>query len=151
MKTWIGFLLPDDEYKEKKILIFLAEGAVLLFLSLVVMTLISRFMTLDAETVLLISMGTFVLYVGIRYITSGIEYTDVATENAYKKERKIILFRTFTFAFIFLISYIFIVEIPATIAEWFEITGLLTTAVLFMFVSSYVSLKRSYHKNKELI
>ncbi|MBM7580973.1 DUF3278 domain-containing protein [Jeotgalibacillus terrae] len=151
MKTWIGFLLPDDEYKEKKILTFLAEGAVLLFLSLIVMTFINRYLTLDAETVLLISMGVFVLYVGARYIISGIEYTVVATEKAYEKERKVILVRMFTFAFIFLVSYMFIIEIPTTISEWFEVIGLLTTAVLFMFVSSFISLKRSYHKNKELV
>ena len=35
MKTWIHFLLPDDEYKEKKIMAFLAEGAIILLLSLI--------------------------------------------------------------------------------------------------------------------
>ncbi|CAI9395359.1 hypothetical protein ACTQ5K_01435 [Niallia sp. Sow4_A1] len=27
MKSWISFLLPDDEYREEKILYYLSEGS----------------------------------------------------------------------------------------------------------------------------
>ncbi|WP_404406223.1 hypothetical protein [Jeotgalibacillus malaysiensis] len=151
MKTWIHFLLPDDEYKEKKIMAFLAEGAIILLLSLIGMTFLNQFLNLDAETVLLISIGVFVLYVSGRYITSGIEYTEVASKEAYRKERKLLLIRTFSFVTIFIAFYIPLVHFPNNTAEWFEIIGLLTTAGLFMFLSSYISLKRSYRKNKELL
>ncbi|MDZ5710767.1 DUF3278 domain-containing protein [Jeotgalibacillus haloalkalitolerans] len=151
MKTWISILLPDDEYKEKKIMAFLAEGSIILLITLIGMTFLNQFLNIDAETVLLISIGVFVLYVSGRYITSGIEYTDVASDKAYKKERKLILIRTFSFTTIFIVLYIPLVHFPSSRGEWMEILGLLTTAALFMFLSSYISLKRSYRKNKELL
>ncbi|MGD7045706.1 DUF3278 domain-containing protein [Jeotgalibacillus proteolyticus] len=151
MKTWISLLLPNDEYKEKKILAFLAEGGVLLFISLIFMTFLNRYTNVDAEIVLLISMGVFVLYISGRYTLSGIEYTEVSTEKAYKKERNVILVKSFSFILIFVCLYFVFIQFPATWAEWAEISGFLLTVFLLMYVSSFISLKRSYKKNKELI
>lgn len=63
MKTWISFLLPEDEYKEKKILHFFAEGAILLFLALIVSLICSRFINFDTETILFLHIALFAVYV----------------------------------------------------------------------------------------
>ncbi|KIL53106.1 hypothetical protein [Jeotgalibacillus campisalis] len=151
MKTWVSLLLPNDEYKEKKILAFLAEGGSILFLALIFLTIIKRYTKFDAETVLLIAVGVFILYISGRYILSGIEYTEVATEKAYVKERYVILVKSLSFILIFCCMYFIFIQFPATWSDWAEILGFLLTVFLLMFLSSYISLKRSYKKNKELI
>lgn len=151
MKTWISFLLPDDEYKEKKMLYFIAEGAIILFLSLIVMMICNKFFNLDAETVLLAAIAIFLFYVTGRYIIAGIEYTDIATKHAYKKELRVICIRTIGFVIIFMALYLIFFNIPSSLNNWVEILGLLISVSVVSFLSSYISLKRSYKKNKELL
>ncbi|AUD15080.1 hypothetical protein CW734_17125 [Planococcus sp. MB-3u-03] len=64
---------------------FLSEGAIILFLSLLVTLISSRFINFDTETVLFLHVVLFVIYVLGRYIISGIEFTNIATEQEYKK------------------------------------------------------------------
>ncbi|MEL4027147.1 hypothetical protein NST89_00615 [Caldifermentibacillus hisashii] len=97
MKSWISFLLPNDEYKEKKMLYFFSEGAIILFLSLIVMIICNKYFNLDVETVLLAAIAIFLFYVSGRYIISGIEYADITTESAYRKELRVIFIRTIGF------------------------------------------------------
>ncbi|MET3728251.1 putative membrane protein YfcA [Fictibacillus halophilus] len=151
MKSWISFLLPDDEYKEKKMLYFLSEGAILLFLSLIVMLIGSKSVHLDAQTILLIAIGIFLFYVSGRYIVSGIEYTDISTERAYKKELKATIMKTIGFIVIFLTIYLLFIGVPTSLNKWVEIWGLLISVSVVKFLSTYISLKRSYQKNKELL
>ncbi|WP_404335385.1 hypothetical protein [Planococcus rifietoensis] len=109
MKSWISFLLPDDEYKEKKMLQFFSEGAILLFLSLIITLICSRFISMAIDTVLLLHIGLFLVYVYGRYIVSGIEFTDIATERAYQKELKAIVVKAIGFTaifFFFIFNYI---------------------------------------------
>ena len=94
MKSWISFLMPVDEYKEKRMLYFFAEGGILLFLSLVLMMIGNKYFSLDLEFILLSAIILFILYVFARYIVAGIEYTEVATEMAYKKELRVILVKS---------------------------------------------------------
>ncbi len=151
MKSWISFLLPDDEYKERKMLYFFSEGAILLFLSLFVMLIANKSLQLDSQTILLVAMGIFLFYVSGRYILSGIEYTDISTERAYKKELKATIMKTVGFIVIFLTSYLIIIGVPSSLDKWLEISGLLVSVCVVKFLSTYISLKRSYQKNKELI
>lgn len=85
MKTWLSIFLPTDEYKRQRILVFIAEGGALIALAQFLSLLIGPF---ESSLVPLISIGIFVFYVTIRYISSGIEYTEVATQKDYNKERK---------------------------------------------------------------
>ncbi|MBH0160505.1 DUF3278 domain-containing protein [Fictibacillus sp. 26RED30] len=151
MKSWISFLLPDDEYKERKMLYFFSEGAILLFLSLFVMLIANKSLHLDAQTILLVAMGIFLFYVSGRYILSGIEYTDISTERAYKKELKATIMKTVGFIAIFLTIYLLFIGVPTSLNKWIEISGLLVSVSVVKFLSSYISLKRSYLKNKELL
>ncbi|WP_226035236.1 DUF3278 domain-containing protein [Aquibacillus saliphilus] len=151
MKSWISFLLPNDEYKEKRMLYFFAEGGIILFLSLIIMIICNGFFNLDIETALLVSIGIFLFYVSGRYIISGIEYTDIATEHTYKKEIKHIFSRTCSFVVIFMLLYLMVDGVPSNKDEWITIIGLLLSVSLLWFFTSYLSLKRSYNKNKQLL
>ncbi|MBN3555728.1 DUF3278 domain-containing protein [Fictibacillus nanhaiensis] len=151
MKSWISFLLPDDEYKNIKMLYFFSEGAILLFLSLVVMLIGNKSFQFGTETILLVAIGIFLLYVSGRYIISGIEYTDISTERAYRKELKATIIKVIGFVVIFLTVYLLLMGAPTSLNQWFEIGGLLISVSIVKFLSTYVSLKRSYQKNKELL
>lgn len=151
MKSWMSFLLPDDEYKERKMLYFFSEGAILIFLSLFAMLIANKSLHLDAQTILLVAMGIFLFYVSGRYILSGIEYTDISTERAYKKELKATIMKTVGFIVIFLTIYLIIIGVPTSLNKWLEISGLLVSVSVVKFLSTYISLKRSYQKNKELM
>lgn len=150
MKTWISFLLPEDEYKEKKILHFFAEGAILLFLALIVSLICSRFINFDTETILFLHIALFAVYVLGRYVLSGIEFTAIATEREYKKERKVIVIKSAGFVVIFIFGYSFLSGFPSSLSEWLNILAVPLLAGMFLFFINYISLKRSYHKNKEL-
>lgn len=151
MKSWISFLLPDDEYKEKKMLYFLSEGAVLLFLSFVVMIFLRNWIVLDAASATLLYIAIFLFYVLGRYIVSGIEYTDITVEQEYKVERRTIVIKSAGFGAMFLLMYLIVSGIPSSLAGWFEIFMVALLAGFFLFLINFVSLKRSYKRNKELL
>lgn len=150
MKSWISILLPEDEYKERKMLQFLSEGGVILFLSLIAALVFGRFYALDAELVLLLQVAIFLFYVLGRYIVSGIEFTDVATDREYKKEMKVILVKSVGFTFMFILVTFLFNGLGST-SGWIEIIGGATLAGLFMFIINFVSLKRSFNRNKKLL
>ena len=108
MKTWIKIFLPDDEYKERQMLIFLAEAAVLQAVLILVLMMISQlFFPMSSKLMLVICLFSIILYVGIRYIFSGIEYTDISTEKEYKKNVKVLRVKSIGFFAISIIVGIF--------------------------------------------
>jgi len=151
MKSWISFLMPVDEYKEKRMLYFFAEGGILLFLSLVLMMIGNKYFSLDLEFILLSAIILFILYVFARYIVAGIEYTEVATEMAYKKELRVILVKSSTFLVGYTLLYLLFVGIPSSLSDWIDLIGVSLCTSIVMFLINYISLKRSYNKNKELL
>ncbi|WP_026907311.1 hypothetical protein [Paucisalibacillus globulus] len=151
MKSWLAFFIPSDEYKEKRMLYFLSEGAILLLLSLVVMVICNQFYPMNTGLALLIPIAIFLFYVMGRYILSGIEYTDIATETAYKKEIKRILNKIGGIVVIYALLYLLIVGFPANNTEWIDFIGLLLVVGVLWFFTSFISLKRSYKKNRELL
>ncbi|MDQ0233097.1 DUF3278 domain-containing protein [Metabacillus malikii] len=151
MKSWISFLLPNDEYKEKRILYFYSEGAIILLLTLIGMIILNNYFNLDADTSLLLSIAIFLFYVSIRYTMSGMEYTDIATERAYRKELRHIFVRTSSFAVIYILLYLVFTGVPNNQKEWIDIIAILVGVSLLWFFTSYISLKRSYKKNKDLL
>lgn len=150
MKSWISVLLPDDEYKEKKMMQFLSEGAVLLFISLIGTLVVSNFIVLDTETILFLHIALFAVYVLGRYIVSGIEFTDIVTEQEYRKERRVIIVKSAGFTAIFILLYSAINGFPADIWGWLNIGGVSVLAGVFMFLINFISLRRSYKKNRDL-
>lgn len=154
MKSWISLLLPEDEYKEKKLLYFLAEGAVILIVALLFIFISSRYISffqIDVEFAIFLAIALFITYVFLRYILSGIEYTDIATLSSYKKELKNIFIKTGIFASIFMVFYLISNGLSNKINGWLEIIGFGITTGFFWFLFSYISLRKSYSKNKELL
>ncbi|WP_366248297.1 hypothetical protein [Terribacillus aidingensis] len=152
-KTWVRFLLPDDEYKRRNMLVYFAEAAILQLVVMIVLLVISRFdpFPIDSVLVLLWMLFGTIAYIWIRYILSGMEFAEIMTEKAYRRERKVIVIKSTSFLLIMCAGisslYIFgMMSVPL-------IEGLMVTfiAALLLFLTNYVSLKRSYQKNKELI
>ncbi|MBC5635211.1 MULTISPECIES: DUF3278 domain-containing protein [Ornithinibacillus] len=153
MKSWLSFLLPDDEYREKRALYFLFEGSVILLLFLIGIFIINRYVPyfqIDLEFALFIAIWIFLGYVFLRYITSGMEYTDISTEKAYKKQLKVILTKSCGFVIIFHLLYL-VFMFPNSISEWYEMIAVSIIGGLILFFVDYISLKNSYKKNKELV
>lgn len=151
MKSWVSFLFPKDEYKKTRMLYFFTEGSIILLLALVGIIIINNYFNISTEIPLLFSIAIFLFYVSGRYILSGIEYTDVATEGAYRIELKHIFTRTGSFTVVFILLYLVVAGIPNNQNEWIELMALVLGAGLLWFITSYISLKRSYKKNKELL
>src|SRR5690606_11014122 len=124
---------------------------ILLFSSLIVTFVCSRFINLDTKTVLFLHIGLFVIYILGRYITSGIEFTNIATKQENKKELKVVVMKSAGFTAIFILVYPIISGAPASISEWLGVLGFSTLAGFMMFFINFVSLKRSYNRNRELI
>lgn len=150
MKSWISFLIPDDEYKEKRMLYFCAEGGILLFLFLILTMILNKFASIDLDFSLLLAIFIFLFYVFGRYIVAGIEYTEVSTETDYKKELKAIFVKAITFFVGYTMLYLILVDTPSSISSWIELIAFLLFVSIVMFLINYISLKRSYNKNKEL-
>lgn len=151
MKSWISFLIPDDEYKEKRMLYFFAEGGIFLFLFLVLTMILNRYASIDLDIILLLAISIFLFYVFGRYIVAGIEYTEVSTEADYKKELKATFVKAVTFFIVYTMLYLILVDTPSSISSWIELIASLIFVSLVMFLINYISLKRSYNKNKELL
>lgn len=153
MKSWLSFLLPNDEYREKKALYFLSEGSVVLLLFLSGIFIIDKYvqsLQIDIELSLFIAIWLFIGYVFLRYILAGMEYTDVSTERAYKRQLKVVLTKSFGFVIIFNLVY-FVFMLPNLNSEWFEIIAISVIGALILFSLDYISLKKSYKKNRELL
>ena len=103
-KSWVSHFLPKDEYKEKRILLFIAESVVLIFALSIILVFLNVFIELpkySLEGVLLLYLICISGYVLIRYVFSGIEYTNVFDINDYKKEFKKIIYNSFKFSVVF--------------------------------------------------
>lgn len=153
MKSWLSFLLPDDEYREKKTLYFLSEGSVILLLFLIGVFIINRYipsLQIDLEFSLFIAIWIFIGYVFLRYIISGMEYTDISTKQAYKRQLKVIIIKSCGFAIIFSLGYS-VFMLPNSINECLEMIAISIIGGLILYFIDYISLKKSYKKNRELL
>ena len=157
MKTWLKIFLPNDEYKERQILIFLAEVAVLqVILILVLMAIDQLFIPLPSMFMLICCIFWILFYVGARYTLSGIEYTDICTEKEYKVQVKKIKTKSIRFFAICLILSIILevfemVSLFDTRSDRIDFFVMLALMGVFLFATDYLSLRKSYLKNKELI
>ncbi|PEW08800.1 DUF3278 domain-containing protein [Bacillus cereus] len=154
IKSWLSVLLPKDEYKKQKTLYFLAESSIILFITLIILFSIHRIspdLEINPEIYLGMSISIFVIYILTRYILSGIEYSNITTEKEFRKEKNRISFNSLKFIFIFFITYSLIIGIPKTQSQWIDLIILILLSGIFMFLLGYISLRRSYKKNKDLL
>lgn len=91
-----------------------------------------------------------IIYVYIRYILSGIEYTDIANKKTYKIQQRILLKRTLIFGLILSVVSFAFFGIPSNWTETMNIIGRIVFAIIFYYIFNFISLKCSYKKNKYL-
>ena len=157
MKSWLTIFLPQDEYKERQMLIFLAEAAVMqVVLILVLMSISQLLIPMTSGFMLVICLFSIILYVGGRYILSGIEYTDINTEEEYKTQVKVLRVKSIGFVIIyFILAVIFgvfeMVPFFDSQRDLLEFFVFLAISGVFLFVLEYISLRKSYLKNKDLV
>lgn len=150
MKTWIRFMLPSDEYKQQKIIYMMAEGFLLTLISTVLVLCLNLITAIDLTFAAIIIIGMALVYVTVRYSLSGIEYTNVASKKAFQVERKTILKQSLMFAGIFTVLTAIITAVNHTFA-WIDLLALFILTFSFMYMLMYLSLKRSFKKNKEVL
>jgi len=153
--SWLSKMLPKDEYKEKKMVYFLAESAVIFMFILSTSFILSSFnifnRSLSIGVVSLIALGFFITYILIRYIISGIEHTEIVTEIEYKKKRKAILQSSLFIMIGLIVAYAIVDGFPSTIKESLYLVIPAFLIALLIFFIEFISLKKSYNKNKSLI
>lgn len=153
-KTWISKLLPKDEYREKRMLYFFTEAAIILGVLLVLYTVLALYipiLDIPGSIIALLSFMFLMTYITIRSILTGIEHPDVATEKRFKKQKRTSILTAISFMGIFIISSLLIKGIPSNVEDVLDIIGPAFLAAIFFFIINYVSLKKSYKKNKELL
>ncbi|RYG71965.1 hypothetical protein EU245_12130 [Lentibacillus lipolyticus] len=150
IRSFLNIFLPEDEYKRLQVLYFMAETT---FLTVVILLLVGFFKYILSfemiDITFLVMYGPFIMmtYVYVRYILSGIEFTEVANTQTYKKRRRSIVKSAITFGILFAIFY-FIPFGPRK--EGLEAIAFVGLIVFFYFLFDYISLKRSYKKNEDL-
>jgi hypothetical protein len=152
IKTWLSKLLPKDEYKEKQILYFIAESAVIFIFILILISILSINEIFNRSYPVgltsLYSLGFFFAYILLRYIFSGIEYTEIVTEKDYRKEKRSILIKNIIILIALIIAYALLSGIPSNLNEMVYLVIPPFFIVLIMYMFNFVSLKSSYNKNK---
>lgn len=152
-KTWIRFLIPDDEYKRRNMLVYFAEAAILQLIAMIVLLVTSRFKPslIDSEIALLcLPFGT-IAYIWIRYILSGMEFAEIMTEKAYRREKKQVMVKSLTYFLVFnglILLYYALGKMSVSLIEGLIVSS---AGALLLFVTNFISLRRSYQKNRELI
>ena len=153
-KTWISNLLPKDEYREKRMLYFVAEAAVILGGLLFIYSLLTSFisvMDIPGLAVATFSWLFLVTYITLRTTLTGIEYPDVATEKRFKKKKRAVQFMSLTFLVVFLVSNLIIKGLPTDVEQALDVVIPTLLAASLFFVLNYVALRKSFKKNKELM
>ncbi|WLR42228.1 DUF3278 domain-containing protein [Bacillus carboniphilus] len=153
-KSWVSRFLPEDEYKEKMMLYFIAEASLILMLLLIIYGIFDHYLfngDLLGVLVAMFSIGVFSIYVLIRYTFSGVEHPEVTSEKEFSKKKKMIRKGSLVFMFVFLTFLLLQKGIPSNLLEIVDLIGPTIIAGVFWFVVSYFSLKASFKKNRELL
>lgn len=152
-ESWVTMFLPNDEYKERRMLYFIAEAFVLFIGFLGVVVLLNRFSGIfntESSYILLSVIAILSLYVWIRYILSGMEYTNVVEKSEYKIELRKLIGSTSKFAVLFAGVAIALKVTGAVIYSWVDLLAMTLLSNGLLLVAQFISLQRSFRKNREL-
>lgn len=153
-KTWIANLLSKDEYREKRFLYFVAESVFILSILFFLYLIIDSFLidlNVAGDMMALISLGFLSIYILLRSTLTGIEYPEIATKERYKEEKRSKAYESIRFGILFIIVYGVFKGIPANLQEAVNVIGPAILAAIFFFLLNYISLRKSYSKNRELL
>ncbi|MEG7283874.1 DUF6773 family protein [Bacillus sp. 0909A] len=147
------FFVFKDEYVEKKMTQFYGEAGFILAALMLIDFIIRGFVLQRDPMEYMVSGVGFVVFAGyilIRYLLSGLEHPEIATEVTYRKKRKEIMAASLTTGVMFFIISILFTGYPHTLNEWLEALMLAILFFFFYFIINFLSLRRSFLKNKEL-
>ncbi|MEI3599119.1 MULTISPECIES: hypothetical protein [unclassified Oceanobacillus] len=152
IRSFLNAFLPEDEYKRTRILYFMAETTFLTIVILLVLGLLKYFLNINIDTQFILLIGPFLMmgYSYFRYIFSGIEHTEVSDKQDYIKRRRKVVKRSLLVGVIFFIIILIVKGIPGNWEDRLDLIALPILFTIFYFLFDYISLKRSYKKNKDL-
>ncbi len=107
IRSFLNAFLPEDEYKRLRVLYFISEAVFLMSGILLLGSALNNYWlkwNLDTGefTFFLMMIPVLMLsYTYIRYIFTGIEYTEVSNKRDYKKERRAVVKRSLLFGVMF--------------------------------------------------
>lgn len=150
MRSFLNFMLPEDEYQRLKVLYFIAEIAVFLTIGSIIITILDLyFYDWNLWTVWLLPL-VIVFYVFYRYIFSGLEYSEVGSKKHYKKKKRKSLMTAGITALLFFVLSMIVSGGFTDKTVLFDKIILTIVFFIFYYVIDRISLTRSYRKNKKL-
>jgi hypothetical protein len=112
---------------------------------------LGTYWTAPIEVFGLFSLWFFCVYIFLRYVFSGIEYTEIFTEADYKKEKNLLLKNNLLFLFLLIIGFTFFNGITSTFFEFvIDLVMPCIFIALIKYVMELISLRWSYKKNKRI-
>ncbi|WP_121639432.1 hypothetical protein [Virgibacillus sp. Bac330] len=152
-RSFIYVFLPEDEYKQMRIITILAEAAVIVSTLLMLCLFAGSWFNWHMEGYLTaFFIFTFILfYTFLRYILSGMEYAEIAGEANYIKAKRKVYSQSIRFGIVFIIIMFVSKGIPNDWIDALDIVGPSILATCFYFIFDRISLKKSYKKNKDLL
>ncbi|WP_010097360.1 hypothetical protein [Ornithinibacillus scapharcae] len=154
MRSFLNFLLPEDEYKRNRIVYFIAEAAVIQSVVLFSLLLLSSWFdwgTLEGYSFVLFSTFFILIYTFTRYMLSGMEHVNVVTKEQLSKKQKGIVKQGLGVGFFFLVFMLIFEGMPNSLSGAIDIILPTIFFVLIYITFDTISLKRSYKKNIELL
>lgn len=137
-------LLAQDEYRQQRTSRFIVEGA--LFQLILSFIMIALYLNTEIKPLILLAIPVFffLIYIVLRYIISGIEYSEVFSKDEYMQMKKRNIFRSIGFATVFAVMMILVKS------SIFESIAVAFIAGVLWLIMDTISLSKSYRKNQEL-
>ncbi|AUJ25920.1 MULTISPECIES: hypothetical protein [Virgibacillus] len=152
-RSFIHVFLPEDEYKQMRIVTILAEVAVIVSALLMLCLFAGSWFNwhMGGYLTAFFIFGFILFYTYVRYILSGMEYAEIAGEINYNKAKRKVYSQSIRFGIIFSIVMFVTRGIPNNWIGVLDIIGPSILATIFYFIFDRLSLKKSYKKNKDLL
>lgn len=130
----------------------MAETTFLTVLMLLIIGSLKYYANLPFDPELLLLLGPFIMigYTYVRYILSGIEYTNVSNEREYKEQRKKVVIRSLVIGVVFFLILLLFKGILTKLEETIELIVLPILFIIFFILFNFFSLKRSMKKNQDV-
>ncbi|WP_414055632.1 hypothetical protein [Macrococcus equi] len=151
-KSFLNALLPSDEYKKTRMLYFMAEALVINVILVFIAMTLYYFMhfNINKDLILFLCPMLLIGYPYGRYILSGMEHTEVSTEKEYRRTRKEVMVHALFSGLFFGLAMLIVRGIPHNWSEGIDFIFMPLLFTGFYILFDYVSLRKSYEKNKEL-
>lgn len=151
-KSFFQSQVSNDEYVDKKKLQFRLEALYIIIALLAINGLVG-ILTGNFSGHVLLSIGIvvfFCTYLLLRFTFNGLDHPDVASKNMYKTKRREVLVYTVISAVIFFMINLGYKLFFKSHSSWIDIIGVSIIFLVIFGIWNYISVKKSYRKNKEI-